>query len=61
MKGEYKGEFEDKLLHAFNQSLLTSPPWQGDGYDHLRSYREKQEIRKALYTKFNPQGKLLIL
>ena len=61
MKGEYKGEFEDKLLQVFNQSLLTSPPWQEAGYNHLRSYREKQEIRKVLYTKFNPQGKLLIL
>ena len=61
IKREYKGEFEDNLLQAFDQALLTSPPWQEDGYDHLRSYREKQEIRKALYTKFNPQGRLLIL
>ena len=61
IKREYKGEFEDKLLQAFNQALFTSPPWQEDGYDHLRSYREKQEIRKALYAKFNPQGRLLIL
>ena len=61
VKRGYKGEFEDKLLQAFNQSLLTSPPWQEDGYDHLRSYRDKQEIRKTLYVKFNPQGRLLIL
>ena len=61
IKREYKGEFEDNLLQAFDQALLTSPPWQEDGYDHPRSYREKQEIRKALYTKFNPQGRLLIL
>ena len=61
IKREYKGEFEDNLLQAFDQALLTSPPWQEDGYDHLRSYREKQEIRKSLYTKFNPQGRLLIL
>jgi len=61
IKREYKGEFEDNLLQAFDQALLTFPPWQEDGYDHLRSYREKQEIRKSLYTKFNPQGRLLIL
>ena len=61
IKKEYKGEFEDKLLQVFSQALLTSPPWQEDGYDHLRSYREKQEIRKTLYAKLNPQGKLLIL
>jgi phosphoglycolate phosphatase-like HAD superfamily hydrolase len=57
---KYKGEFEDKLLKVFEKSLLTSPPWQEDGYDHIRSYREKQEIRKALYSKLNPQGKLLV-
>ncbi|MDO9555916.1 MAG: HAD family hydrolase [Atribacterota bacterium] len=61
MKREYKGKFEDKLLEAFNKALLTSPPWQENGYDHTSSYREKQEIRKALYDKFNSQGRLLIL
>ncbi|GAI52307.1 unnamed protein product, partial [marine sediment metagenome] len=61
IKREYKGEFEDKLLEAFNNALLTSPSWQENGYDHISSYREKQEIRKALYDKFNPQGRLLIL
>ena len=61
VKKEYKGEFEDKLIQAFNQALLTSPLWQEDGYDHIRSYSEKQEIRKALYAKYNPQGKLFIL
>jgi phosphoglycolate phosphatase-like HAD superfamily hydrolase len=61
IKREYKGEYEDILLGQFKKSLLASPPWQEDGYDHLRSYREKQEIRKTLYTKFNPQGRLLIL
>jgi len=60
-KREYKGEFEDELLQAFKRSLRTSPPWKEDGYNHLRSYKEKQEIRKALYAKFNPQGRLIIL
>lgn len=58
---KYKEKFEDKLLDVFKKSLLTSPPWQEDGYDHIRSYREKQEIRKALYGKLNPQGRLLVL
>jgi len=61
IKKEYKGEYEEKLLKEFNQSLLTSPPWLEEGYDHIKSYRKKQEIRKALYAKFNPQGRLLIL
>jgi len=58
---KYKGEFEDRLLEIFDKSLLTSPPWLKDGYDHIRSYREKQEIRKVLYGKLNPQGRLLVL
>ncbi|MDD5013850.1 MAG: HAD hydrolase-like protein [Atribacterota bacterium] len=61
IKSEYKEEFEDKLLQVFKESLLTSPRWQEDGYDHIRSYREKQEIRKALYSKLNSQGRLLVL
>jgi len=61
VKREYKGEFEDNLLETFNKALLTSPSWQENGYDHISSYREKQEIRKALYDKFNPLGRLLIL
>ena len=61
IKGEYKGEFEDKLLKVFNEALLTSPSWLQADYNHLNSYKEKQETRKSLYEKFNPRGRLLIL
>ena len=61
IKREYKEEFEDKLLEQFKESLLISPPWLENDYDHIRSYKEKQEVRKSLYEKFNPQGKLLVL
>jgi len=61
IKKEYKGEFEDKLLEVFRKSLLTSPPWLENDYNHIKSYRKKQETRKILYAKFNPQGKLLVL
>jgi hypothetical protein len=61
IKREYKGEFEDKLLDQFKESLLISPPWLENDYGHIRSYKEKQETRKSLYKKFNPQGKLLVL
>lgn len=61
VKGKYKGEFEKKLLNQFKKSLLLSPSWMEDSYDHVSSYKEKQEIRKALYGKLNPQGRLLIL
>ena len=37
IKKGYKGEFEDKLLEVFNKAFLTSPPWEQEGYDHIRS------------------------
>jgi phosphoglycolate phosphatase-like HAD superfamily hydrolase len=60
-KREYKGEFEEKLLDQFKKSLLTSPPWQKADYNHIDSYKEKQELRKSLYKKFNLKGRLLVL
>ena len=61
IKREYNGEFEEKLLDQFKKSLLTSPPWQKADYNHIDSYKEKQELRKSLYKKFNPKGRLLVL
>ena len=60
-KGKYAGEFEKKLLDEFNKSLLTTPSWEKTDYDHRSSYQGKQEIRRSLYQRFNPGGKLLIL
>lgn len=57
----YKGEYEDKLLAEFGQALLTIPPWEKSNYNHISAYKEKQEIRKSLYQRFNPDGRLLIL
>lgn len=57
---KYKGEFEDILLNDFKKALLTVPSWELPGYDHIKTYREKQHIRKALYDEFNPNGKLLV-
>ena len=61
LKGKYKGELEDKLFSEFSKVLLTTPPWEEPGYDHKKAYREKQEIRKTLYAKLYPNGRLLIL
>jgi phosphoglycolate phosphatase-like HAD superfamily hydrolase len=61
IKMKYKGEFEDKLIEIFDKSLLTSPPWQKADYNHIDSYKEKQGLRKSLYKKFNPKGRLLVL
>ncbi len=57
----YQGEFEDKLLEEFKEILLTTPPWEESDYNHIASYKEKQEIRKGLYERFNPEGRLLVL
>jgi phosphoglycolate phosphatase-like HAD superfamily hydrolase len=57
----YRGEFENKLLEEFEQVLLTMPSWEESDYNHISSYQEKQEIRKGLYQRFNPEGQLLIL
>ena len=58
---KYKGEYEDKLLEKFDKVLLNNPPWEESDYNHISSYQEKQEIRKSLYQRFNPKGRLLIL
>ena len=58
---KYEGEFEDKLLNDFSKALLVVPPWEEPGYNHQKAYREKQSIRKSLYERFNPEGRLAIL
>jgi len=60
IQGKYKGEFEEKLLGDFDKALLRTPLWEKVDYNHINSYREKQNIRKALYEKFNPGGRLLV-
>jgi len=57
----YAGETERALLEQFSRVLLKTPPWQEDGYEHVRAYRAKQEIRKKLYETLNPSGRLLVL
>jgi hypothetical protein len=61
LKGKYAGEPEAGLISEFSKVLLAVPPWEGLGYDHKEAYREKQEIRKTLYAKLNPGGRLLVI
>ena len=61
LEGRYKGEVADKLFAEFSKVLLATPPWEEPGYDHKKAYREKQEIRKTLYAKLYPNGRLLVL
>lgn len=58
---QYKGKFEEELLYDFKNALLTVPPWEVTNYNHVTTYKEKQSIRKELYQRFNPVGKLTIL
>ena len=57
---EYKGDFEEDLLLRFKNSLLTNPQWLQTGYNHANNYRQKQSIRRNLYEKFNPSGRLCV-
>ncbi len=61
MEGKYKGEIEEKLLADFSKVFLKKPKWEELEYDHITAYKEKQETRKSLYEKLNPDGRLLIL
>jgi hypothetical protein len=61
IKKQYKGEFENSLLQEFKKALLDIPAWEEPDYNHIKAYREKQDIRKELYLKFNPSGRLFIL
>ncbi len=59
--GKYKGGFEDSLLDDFARVLLTTPAWEEPEYDHRASYIKKQPIRKELYQRFNPGGRLAVI
>jgi len=57
----FAGSYQKELMVKFDQALPSKPPWQELGYDHRTSYRERQPLRKAMYERFDPQGRLLIM
>jgi phosphoglycolate phosphatase-like HAD superfamily hydrolase len=57
----FAGSYQKELMAEFDQALPSKPPWQELNYDHRTSYRERQPLRKAMYERFDPQGKLLIM
>lgn len=61
LKGNYVLECEKKLIDEFSKILLKTPAWEKQDYNHIHAYKEKQDIRKSLYEKLNPNGKLLIV
>lgn len=57
----FAGSYQKELVLEFDQALPFKPPWQELGYDHRTSYRERQPLRKAMYEKFDPQGRLFVM
>ena len=59
--GKYKGGFEDGLLDDFTSTLLATPAWEEPEYDHLAYYIKRQPLRKELYQRFDPGGRLAVI
>ncbi|MCK4418389.1 HAD family hydrolase, partial [Candidatus Aerophobetes bacterium] len=60
-KGTFAGDYQEAILVEFNQALPSKPPWQEPGYSHQVSYKEREPLRKAMYERFDPQGRLLVM
>jgi phosphoglycolate phosphatase-like HAD superfamily hydrolase len=57
----FAGSYQKELIAEFDQALPSKPPWQELNYNHRTSYRERQPLRKVMYERFDPQGRLLIM
>lgn len=57
----FAGSYQKELLAEFDQALPSRPAWQESNYEHQASYKERQSLRKAMYERFDPQGRLLIM
>lgn len=60
-EGTFTDIYQEALLAEFDQALPSKPPWQEPGYSHQVSYKEKEPLRKAMYERFDPEGRLLIM
>ncbi|MFQ6067693.1 MAG: HAD family hydrolase [bacterium] len=60
-KGAFAGDYQAHLITEFNRALPAEPPWRATNYDHRASYRRRESLRKALYERFDPQGRLLVM
>ncbi|MGB9820302.1 MAG: HAD family hydrolase [Pseudothermotoga sp.] len=61
LHGNYAGEYEQSLMHNFNEVLSQKEPWDQPGYDHIEHYKKYQNLRIQLYKKFNPSGRLFVV
>ncbi len=59
--GTFVGDYQEAIIAEFDQALPSRPPWQEPGYSHQVSYKERQPLRKAMYERFDPQGRLLTM
>ncbi len=60
-EGTFAGDYEESLLAEFDRALPSELAWLETNYDHQESYRQRQALRKALYERFDPQGRLLLV
>jgi len=60
-EGTFAGDYQKDLLAEFDRALPSELPWLETNYDHRESYRQRQALRKALYERFDPRGKLLVM
>ncbi len=60
-EGAFTGSYQASLLVEFDRVLPSKPPWQAANYDHRVSYRQRESLRKAMYERFDPQGRLLVM
>jgi len=57
----FADSYQKELLLEFEQALPSKPPWQDSDYNHQTAYKERQPLRKTMYERFDPQGRLLII
>ena len=58
-KGTFAGGYQENLLAEFDRALPSELAWLETNYDHRVSYKQRESLRKAMYERFDPQGKLL--
>jgi len=57
----FAGSYQSELLAEFDRALPSKPAWQEPDYNHQKSYKEREPLRKAMYERFDPQGRLLVM
>ncbi|MCM8816719.1 MAG: HAD family hydrolase [Candidatus Omnitrophica bacterium] len=61
LSGNYSKHMQTEYINEFSKTLSSIPAWEKSDYDHQSAYKERQQLRKSLYEKYNPEGRLLLL